>query len=282
MIRSAALAVATLFAASIPAMAQDAPAMSERVVRGIIVDSISGRPLGGVAMYFDGRRDEFYSGSEGEFRIAGVHRRDSVLVVRRIGFVPLRVGIPKVESPLAIDLGSLHLRPVATKLDQIAVEAEEVERYPLLAAFYRRKQNSVGGTFITRQDIDRSASRRTSEVLRRVVKIEMDCTNDRFGDDNCLARNRRGRIIRPQAVSSGTRRNGVIVQDDTATMDRGVDRCEMELYVDGMRSTLKVDEVPLSWIGGIEVYSGLATTPADLGSGRCGVIAIWTTNTVGS
>jgi hypothetical protein len=162
------------------------------------------------------------------------------------------------------------------------VEAEEVERYPLLAAFYRRKQNSIGGTFITREDIERSASRRTSEMLRRVVKIEMDCVSDRFGADNCLARNRRGRIIRAQSVSSGTRRNGVVVPDDTATVDMGIDRCEMELYVDGMRSSLKVDEVPLNWIGGIEVYSGLATTPAGLGNGRCGVIAIWTTTSIGS
>ena len=53
----------------------------------------------------------------------------------------------------------------------------------------------------------------------------------------------------------------------------------MTVYVDGMRSSLRVDEMPLSWIGGIEVYSGLATTPPGLGSGACGVIAIWTTST---
>src|SRR5881394_873711 len=45
--------------------AQEAPA--ERVLRGLIVDSVSRHPVSGAVMYFDGRRDEFYSGSEGQF-----------------------------------------------------------------------------------------------------------------------------------------------------------------------------------------------------------------------
>jgi hypothetical protein len=248
----------------------------------LVVDSLSGRPVGGAVLYFDGRRDEFYTGSEGQFRIAGVRPQDQVLVVRRIGFVPLRVHVPDTSSILAIDLGALALHAVATKLDRIEVEAEEVDRFPQLAAFYRRKQNNTGGAYITREDIERSAARRTSEMLRRVVKIEMDCTNDRLGADNCLARNRRGRIIRPTGPSAGTRRAGQVIPEDTATMEHGADRCEMDIYVDGMHSSLKVDEVPLSWIGGIEVYSGLATTPPGLGNGRCGVIAIWTTTSIGS
>jgi hypothetical protein len=48
-----------------------------------------------------------------------------------------------------------------------------------------------------------------------------------------------------------------------------------------MRTSLKPDEIPLRWVAGIEVYSGLATTPPDFGSGRCGVVAIWTTRAGG-
>lgn len=133
----------------VAASAQDG-ATDTRVVRGLAVDSVSGRPLEGVVMYLDGRRDEFFTGPEGHIRIAGVRRRDSTLVLRRIGYVPRRVHIPDSESPLAIDLGTVTIRPVATQLDRIAVEAEEVIRYPQLEAFYRRKQSATGGTFITR------------------------------------------------------------------------------------------------------------------------------------
>jgi hypothetical protein len=37
-----------------------------------------------------------------------------------------------------------------------------------------------------------------------------------------------------------------------------------------------VDEIPVSWIVGIEIYSGPETTPVVFGQGACGVIAIWT------
>src|SRR3989338_8712713 len=139
--------------------AQDIPA--DRVLRGLIVDSVSRRPVSGAVVYFEGRRDEFHSGSEGQFHIPGVHVRDTVLVIRRIGYVPLRVSLPKTDSPLAVDLGALPLRPVATQLDRIAVETEEVARFPQLAEFYRRKQSANGGAFVTREDIERSAARQT-------------------------------------------------------------------------------------------------------------------------
>src|SRR6185503_3826580 len=135
----------------------------DRVVHGVVFDSVGQQPLGGVTFYFDGRKDEFASASGGQFRIAGVRPRDSVLVLRRIGFVPLRVMIPQPGEGVAVDLGVLRMKPVATKLDRIAVEAEEVTRFPLLADFYRRKQNNTGGSFITREDIERSGARKTSE-----------------------------------------------------------------------------------------------------------------------
>ena len=40
-------------------------------------------------------------------------------------------------------------------------------------------------------------------------------------------------------------------------------------------------EIPLSWIAGIEIYSGLATMPPGFGNSPCGMIAIWTTTNIG-
>src|SRR5258705_5896210 len=84
-------AFAMNLALSLPVLAQDVPSAPGRVVRGLVVDSLSGRPVGGAVFYFEGRRDEFYSGSEGQFRIAGVRPQDQMLVVRRIGIVALNV-----------------------------------------------------------------------------------------------------------------------------------------------------------------------------------------------
>lgn len=257
---------------------------ANRPLTGQVLDSVAQRPVAGALLYFEGRRDEFHTDSYGRFLIPSVGPADSVLVVRRIGFVPRRVSVP-ADAPVTVASGAVYLRPVATKLDQIAVEVEEVNRYPQLANFYRRKQTGRAGSFVTRDDISRTGARQVTEVLRRVARIEVDCSGQQLNDEQCASRNRRGRnIIRvppPPRQNTPRRQNLAPVAEDSTGIDFGLDRCEMEVFVDGMRTSLKVDEVPLSWVAGIEVYSGLATTPPEFGHGRCGVVVIWTTRAAG-
>lgn len=238
---------------------------SGRAVSGTVVDSINGRPLSGAVLYLDGSRDEHRSGSNGRFLLEGVPAGSRTLVVRRIGYVPARVSVPDSPSASSVDVGTVPLRPVATELDRIAVEAEEVRLFPHMSDFYRRKQDKLpGGTFITRDEIQRSGVRRTSEMLTRSPRMQMDCPNVRLGDDQCTARNRRAR-------------NNPFVNRDP----EGADKCAMEVFIDGQRTSQKVDEIPLTWIAGIEMYPGPSTTPPAFGNGRCGVIAIWTTQARG-
>jgi hypothetical protein len=108
----------------------------------------------------------------------------------------------------------------------------------------------------------------------------MDCPNVRLGDDACTARNMRGRDIR---MAGSARSRGNPAEGGIAGAGGGwtFDRCEMEVLVDGRPTSLKLDEIPLWWIAGIEVHSSAATTPAEFGVARCGVIAIWTTGARG-
>src|SRR6185436_18636813 len=55
-----------------------------------------------------------------------------------------------------------------------------------------------------------------------------------------------------------------------------VGHCEMELWLDGQRSTVELDEVSTKELVAIEVYSGPSTTPSMYGAGHCGVVALWT------
>lgn len=257
----------------------------DRLWNGVVFDSVSGEPVGNATLYIHGRRDEFFADSYGRFRITGVRPQDTVLVVRRIGYVPARVTVPYVATAgLAIDLGAVHMRAAATRIDQIAVEVEEVNRYPQLMDFYRRKQAGRPGVFLTRDDIARSSARKTSEMLRRTVKIEMDCATPLLGSDQCVARSRRGRQAQRMITGAGAARQrfqGTGDVQDTSEITPSMDRCEMEVWVDGIRSQLGVDEVPLTWIAAIEIYSGLAQTPPQFGHGACGVVAIWTTRAGG-
>ncbi|MSR07747.1 MAG: carboxypeptidase-like regulatory domain-containing protein [Gemmatimonadetes bacterium] len=256
----------------------------DRIIAGVVFDSVSGEPVSNATIYIQGRRDEFSTDSYGRFKIRSLHRQDTLLVIRRIGYVPGTVVFPYSPDKLVLDVGAVRLRAVATRLDQIAVEVEEVNRYPQLTDFYRRKQANRPGLFITREDIARTSARKASEMLRRTSKLEMDCVQQVLSSDACIARSRRGRnVVRMfnDAATNRARQSGVGDLADTAEIVANQDRCEMDIFVDGMKSSLPIDEIPLTWIAGMEVYNGLAQTPPQFGHGACGVIAIWTTRAGG-
>jgi len=53
-------------------------------------------------------------------------------------------------------------------------------------------------------------------------------------------------------------------------------RCMPAIYLDGMESAIPLDEIPTSWIRGIEVYQ-ISEIPSQYrGRGLCGVILVWT------
>jgi hypothetical protein len=242
----------------------------ERPVSAVVLDSVTGRPLEGVSAYFTTSKIETRTDQEGRFRLIALSARDSVLVVRRIGYVPRTVVVTPDAPWLAVmDIGSIYLRPVATQLDRIAVETEEVRRYPQLNGFYQRKAHLGGlGHFMTREFVERSAAMRTSDVLRSSHKVEIECGR-RMGAQ-CIATSRRARETRLRASV----RDSANLEEDAVSFDAG--RCRMDIWVDGVRSPFDLDTIPVDWIVGIEVYSGPGSTPVEFGMGACGVIAIWT------
>lgn len=242
-----------------------------RTVFGQVLDSVTGRPLDRADVYFTTLVGQARTGPDGRFWLEGASTRDSVLVVRRIGYVARRVVVTPAARLRALDVGHVYLRPVATELDAIAVEAEEVRRYPVLEGFYQRRQAFSGlGHFFTREFIERTGALKTSDVLRRSHKLEVECGKNPGGQ--CAATSRRARetrlVVRPRdSTGTGAESEGVFFE---------AGRCRMDVWVNGVRSPFDIDATPVDWIVGIEIYSGPATTPPVFGTGPCGVVAIWT------
>jgi hypothetical protein len=240
-------------------------------VFGQVLDSLSGRPLDRAEVYFTTLVGRARTGPDGRFRLEDIAARDSVLVVRRIGYRARTVVVSPAATAPAVDVGPVYLRPVATQLDAIAVEAEEVRRYPVLEGFYQRRRVLQGlGHFFTREFIERTAALKTSDVLRRSAKVEIECSKSSGGQ--CAATSRRARetrfVLRPRdSTGAGAENDGIFFE---------AGRCRMEVWVDGVRSPFDVDATPVDWIVGIEIYAGPAATPPIFGTGPCGVIAIWT------
>ena len=243
--------------------------LSRRTVTGLVYDSVSGRPLSGAEVYFTTLVGQARSAGDGRFRIEGGLARDSLLVVRRIGFVPRTIVVTPAAALPVLEIGPVFLRPVATELDEILVEAEEVRRHPVLEGFYQRKYALAGlGHFFTRDVVQRTGALKTSDVLRRSHKLEIECSRSVAG--LCYATSHRARetrvAVRPRDTTS--------VEDAGVSFEAG--RCRMEIWVDGVRNPLDVDLIPVDWIVGIEVYSGPGAVPPLFGMGPCGVVAIWT------
>lgn len=242
----------------------------QRTVFGFVLDSLSGRPLGRAEVYFTTAVAQSRSGTDGRFWLEGSDVRDSVLIVRRIGYVPRTVVVTPAARLAAIDVGPVYLRPVATELDEFLVVAEEVRRYPVLDGFYQRRKLLSGlGHFFTREFVERSAALRTSDVLRRSHKVEIECGKQVGG--LCYATSHRARETR---LAARTRDSTEIEDGGGLAFETG--RCRMEIWVDGVRNPLDVDLIPVDWIVGIEIYSGPGTVPPLFGMGPCGVVAIWT------
>src|SRR5947208_15064046 len=98
----------------------------ERVVFGQVIDSVSAHPLGGVSTYFTTNRLEYHTGGDGLFTLHGDLARDSVLVVRLIGYVPRTVIVSALARLPLVDVRIVYLRPVATGRYKIAVATEHV------------------------------------------------------------------------------------------------------------------------------------------------------------
>lgn len=120
---------------------------------------------------------------------------------------------------------------------------------PYLEGFYRRRRVG-GGTFLTRNEIDRTSPRRISDLIGRLVGFV--CSYDDFG--TCRISNERS------------------FHAD----------CLPLVYVDELRMgatrDFYVDLIPPAWLGAIEVHPSPATMPPELkvSGAACGLILLWT------
>lgn len=210
-----------------------------RVV-GQVLDGRTRRPVAAAEVSVPDRAAVVTSNRMGRFVLTGLPVGAHELSVRHIGYAPLTHAV--------------SVRPGITTDVEIGLSTDPVELAPLVATverprrleikgFYERKHwgELLGlGTFITEEDIERWRPLRVSDLVSMLVPS--------VGPE---LRNRRG--------FSGLNRT-----------------CRMAVYLDGTAVGGNLDSFvkPLE-VGGIEVYKGLASTPAEF-AGRCGAVVVWT------
>jgi hypothetical protein len=261
----ALLAAALLFAPTAPA-AQQGPIRPAGV--GLrVVDSADG-PIPG-ARVVAGSGAGGVSDESGWVRLPGVQPGRVLVLVTRIGYRPaeFHLQVP-LSGGLEVDV---ELEPAPVAVQEVTAVARSENGSLAAAGFYRRRESGMG-TFLTREDIDRTRARRTSEIFRRVRGVRVvPAGNDTYR----LQTVRYGLSLSVRGSAGGVTRSDM----RTGGAGAGSIVCEMLVYLDGVLVQLAgIDEVLMNSLEAIEVYRGAGEIPAEfrVTNAACGVVALWT------
>jgi hypothetical protein len=147
-----------------------------------------------------------------------------------------------------------------------------------VASFDARAAKHRGGVYFTLDDIQKRSPARLSDLFRSLSGITLS-TND--AGKIVLTSSRGGRTsLTGAATTSGI--TGAAPQAGGAppppTMSGG--RCAVLVGMDGqmMDASFSVDDIPVTSVHGIEVYTGSARVPVEFGAANdsgCGVVMVW-------
>ena len=207
----------------------------------------------------------------GVFRLVGLGSEEFELEFRRLGFSPLVLTVVLEDSVQVGDLGLVKLRPIATELEAIVVEAERDRRLADVGFYDRRKLGF--GSFVDRDAIEEMNPGRLTDIIKRMRGFRVS-PNHNYMKSLPPKRSVFGLIIEPSA--------GIDIRSYIISSKRGSD-CAPLVFVDGvsMGTTLDTDVDrylhPLA-VQGIELYTGAADLPVQLNKSgaECGVLVIWT------
>lgn len=253
-------------AAAVLAPALLGPSAEAQMLRGTVVDSLSGQPVEGAQVtalaVAEVPAGLTVTNRDGQFAFRVDEAGNYRLRVRRLGYSP------RITQPIAVDSSievsvRLWLTPVAVPLDTVNVVAEEVPvetrlGYLVDAGFYRR-QRFGWGYYLTRDEIERNHPTILGDVLRDLPGVRVSCANAL----NCTVTMRAARTMFMGKVCSPSMvLDGVLLSPggSQGSSDVGVD------------SPLK----PFN-LEAIEVYPGPEGVPVQWGGylSPCGAIIAW-------
>lgn len=177
--------------------------------------------------------------SLGAFAMPTVPRGPYVLRVQRIGYKTVEDSL-RLDTPEDAEI-AVFMVPEAVDLEPMVVTTARTTAYYMRD--FQRRRTTGSGTFITRDQIERSNSNSTSEMLQRLGRV---------------------RVVRT-------------TRGEAALYMRGT--CRPQVFVDGalLHNSVSIDSVTLPEdIEGVEVYSDAAIPIQYAIRSPCGVILVWT------
>ena len=232
-------------------------ARATSVIRGRVLDEATSTGIAAVQIDFlDGStrvRGTAVTDSAGNFALPNVPSGAFRLRATRLGYARTLTPYWRIQSSEVLTV-NVRMDPQAMSHTPLEITAKYRNRPPVIADFLERARRQNGGTFITRDEIERRQPFRITDLLAGVPGVEV-ATVPGVGRENRVVRMARtpGRV------------------------------CPVQVFVDGVFAS-RIGESPVDDLAspteleGIEVYRGTSTTPPEFltADARCGVIALWT------
>lgn len=241
---------------------------AQSTVRGVVTDSATSRPLGGVEVRVlrdptprdTARLRVTTTSAGGQFAFSGLDSGRYSIAARRLGY-RIASATFRLDGRSNLDL-PLTLGRAVTTLDTVAVTARgvvpiEYGTSSRMHEFFYRRERGIG-QFFTRDSIQASTAFTLADLLRRVrgfrVFSHMDGRTE-IGAARC-----RGTSLR---ASDTPRLTGVLLLID------GV-------RIDGESAAYLIGSISAADIEGLEVYRGPSELPAEVVGDACIAIYVWT------
>lgn len=235
---------------------------------GTVLNEVGEKPLANVEIVLDGQNRSVRSDSAGNFVIGGLAAGKYTVLVRHLGFEPLRTDIMLgATQKMEVDL---LIKPAVTQLANVDVKAAgATSAWAARLVDFEERRLAGTGRFLTADFFEHQNGRPVSAFLSsQIPGMKFVNVNGR----KWLASTRNCGMQCPATPSS--------------QMEKIPAACYLQIVVNGLvryngspgQAMFDVDEINSKDIIGIEYYT-TSTTPLQYvgsGIGGCGTIIIWT------
>lgn len=216
-------------------------------LHGVIVDSL-GAPIPGVEVSIFGLGLVTRTDSLGRLVFAELPQGSLDLTIRHLGYHAQADRVTITGAPY--DSVRFRLAEQLVSLSEVDVSA--AERHPFFQGFDQRRARGIG-TFVTREQIDAQHTSTPSDLFRTIPQVRL--------------------------VHAGMGM-GIRFPSNQVIRGRGSSFCAPLIWLDGQKVPgMEIDDLRATDIEAIELYRGVATTPAQFATGgviQCGAVVVWT------
>lgn len=235
----------------------------QAVLTGLVREDATGRLLSGVELLVEGSSRSAVSDKSGEYAFKSVPKGRQVVLVRLVGFHPVRIRVDLGEG--AVSRLDFTLVPFAVRLDPVVVAAD-VKRPGGMGREAFEERRSLGfGVFIDSLELRRSEDRRLSDLLRGRSGIVL--AQSRF-----VTSSRTGCYM--QIIYDGQSVYSPAVSIPPMPSARSARPARRPIAA---ASPFDINTFAVSDLESIEMYRSLADMPLEFGgaSAGCGTVVLW-------